>query len=286
MTPLQLACALAVPLIWGFQIVAIKTGVTEFPPLFFLTLRFLAIALVLIPFVRRPARAQFGAVAVISLFLGGLHFGLFYVGVSQGAASLAAIAYQLHTPFTVLLAWWLLAERPRLTTCAGVAIAFIGVIALAAGPGRTANVFPLLLVIGSAFAFAVSNVLTKRHGPFDALMLMGWSSLLTVPQVALMSLAMEQGQFARLAAVDTVGWLSLAYTVFVGGILGFSLWFWLIGRCSMGRIAPFGLLLPVFAVTSSVLFLGDPVTSSLIVGGVLAITGVGITQLRRTVRPA
>ena len=286
MTPLQILCALAVPLIWGFQIVAIKTGVTEFPPLFFLALRFLAIALVLIPFVRRPTRAQLGPVAVISLFLGGIHFGLFYIGISLGAASLAAIAYQLHTPFTVLLAWWLLAERPRLTTCAGVAIAFAGVIALAAGPGRAANALSLLLVVGSAFAFAVSNVLTKRHGPFDALMLMGWSSLLTVPQVALMSLVLEQGQLARLAAVDTVGWLSLAYTVFIGGIVGFSLWFWLIGRCSMGRIAPFGLLLPVFAVTSSVLFLGDPVTPTLIVGGVLAITGVAITQMRTRSRQA
>jgi O-acetylserine/cysteine efflux transporter len=79
--------------------------------------------------------------------------------------------------------------------------------------------------------------------------------------------------------------LALAYTIFIGGIAGFGLWFWLIARCSMNRVAPFGLLLPVFALISSVLFLGDRMTPKLIVGGLLAISGVAITQVRPSARP-
>ena len=139
-------------------------------------------------------------------------------------------------------------------------------------------------MVGAAFAFAVSNVLTKRYGPFDPLMLMAWSSLLTVPQVLLMSLLLEYGQRASLAAADERGWLALAYTIFIGGIVGFGLWFWLIARCSMGRVAPFGLLLPVFAFISSVLFLDERVTPKLIIGGLLAVSGVAITQVRPSVR--
>lgn len=285
MSVIQIVCAVAVPLLWGYQFVAIKVGVLEFPPLFFLALRFLAIAILLIPFVKRPTRQQFGPVAVISVFLGGLNFGLFYVGLGLGSGSMSAIAYQLATPFTILLAWPLLAERPSLTTSSGVGVAFVGVVVLAAGPGLTANVLPLLLVVGAAFAFAVSNVLTKRYGPFDPLMLMGWSSLLTVPQVTLMSLFLEHGQLASLVTADQRGWLALAYTIFIGGILGFGLWFWLIARCSMGRVAPFGLLLPVFAVISSVLFLGDEVTPKLVIGGLLAMSGVAITQVKLHARP-
>jgi O-acetylserine/cysteine efflux transporter len=285
MSAVQIVCAVAVPLLWGYQFVVIKVGVTEFPPLFFLALRFLAIALLLVPFVRRPTRQQLGPIATISFFLGGLNFGLFYVGLGLGSGSMSAIAYQLSPPFTVLLAWPLLAEKPSLTTSAGVVIAFAGVVVLAAGPGLSANALPLLLVVGAAFAFAVSNVLTKRYGPFDALMLMGWSSLLTVPQVLLMSLLLEHGQLASLVAADERGWLALAYTIFIGGIVGFGLWFWLITRCSMCRVAPFGLLLPVFALTSSVLFLGDRMTPKLIIGGLLAICGVAMTQLRPSARP-
>ena len=284
MSAIQIVCAVAVPLLWGYQFVAIKVGVTEFPPLFFLSLRFLAIALLLIPLVKRPTRQQFGPIAAISVFFGGLNFGLFYVGLGLGSGSMSAVAYQLATPFTVLLAWPLLAERPSLTTSAGVVLAFVGVVVLAAQPGLSANALPLLLVVGAAFAFAMSNVLTKRYGPFDPLMLMGWSSLLTVPQVMLMSLLLEYGQRASLVTADERGWLALAYTIFIGGIVGFGLWFWLIARCSMGRVAPFGLLLPVFALISSRLFLGDRMTPKLIVGALLAISGVAITQVRPSAR--
>src|SRR6266702_6800965 len=127
MSAIQIVCAVAVPLLWGYQFVAIKVGVTEFPPLFFLALRFLAIALLLVPFVKRPTRQQSGPIAAISLFLGGLNFGLFYVGLGLGSGSMSAVAYQLATPFTVLLAWPLLAERPSLATSAGAVIAFVGV---------------------------------------------------------------------------------------------------------------------------------------------------------------
>jgi len=272
MSAIQIVCAIAVPLLWGYQFVAIKVGVTEFPPLFFLALRFLAIALLLVPFVKKPTRQQLGPIAAISIFLGGLNFGLFYVGLGLGSGSMSAVAYQLATPFTVLLAWPLLAERPSLTTSAGVVLAFVGVVVLAAEPGLSANALPLLLVAGAAFAFAVSNVLTKRYDPFD-------------PQVMVMSLLLEYGQVASLVTADGRGWLALAYTIFIGGIVGFGLWFWLIARCSMGRIAPFGLLLPVFAFISSVLFLGDRMSPKLIAGGLLAIAGVAITQVKPGARP-
>jgi O-acetylserine/cysteine efflux transporter len=116
-------------------------------------------------------------------------------------------------------------------------------------------------------------------------MLTGWSSLFTVPQVMLMSFVLEDGQLTSLVTADERGWLALAYTVFIGGIVGFSLWFWLIARCTMGRVAPFGLLLPVFALISSVLFLDEHITPTLIVGALLAISGVAITQVRSSTLP-
>jgi O-acetylserine/cysteine efflux transporter len=285
MSLIQIVCAVMVPLLWGYQFVVIKVGIVEFPPLFFLGLRFLAMALLLVPFVKKPARQELSPVAAISVFLGGLNFGLFYVGLALGSGSVSAVAYQLATPFTILLAWPLLAERPSLVTSSGVLLAFLGVVVLAAGPGVSANAIPILLVVGAALAFAVANVLTKRHGPFDPLMLTGWSSLFTVPRVMLMSFVLEDGQLTSLVTADERGWRARANTVFIGGIVGFSLWFWLIARCTMGRVAPFGLLLPVFALISSVLFLDEHITPTLIVGALLAISGVAITQVRSSALP-
>ncbi len=95
MSAIQIVCAVAVPLLWGYQFVAIKVGVMEFPPRFFLALRFLAIALLLVPLVKRPTRQQVGPVAAISIFLGGLNFGLFYVG----SGSIAVALYHVHQAF-------------------------------------------------------------------------------------------------------------------------------------------------------------------------------------------
>src|SRR5258708_38229208 len=113
--------------------------------LYFFALCFVASALLLIPIVKTPRRQQIGTISAISFFLGGLNFGLFYVGLGLGSGSMSAVAYQLATPFTVLLAWPLLAERPSLTTSAGVVLAFVGVVVLAAWPGLSANGLPLLL---------------------------------------------------------------------------------------------------------------------------------------------
>ena len=128
MTPMQIVCAVLVPLIWGYQYVVFKMGVAEFPPLFFLALRFIAIALLLIPFVPRPTRREIGPIIAISVFLSGVNFGLFYTGLALGTGTMTAVAYQLASPFIILLAWPMLGDRPSLRTTFGVLLALGGVV--------------------------------------------------------------------------------------------------------------------------------------------------------------
>ncbi len=279
MSILQIAAAVLVSLLWGYQFVVIKVGLAQFSPLFFLGLRFIAIALLLVPFVARSTRKQLLPILAISFFLSALNFGLFYVGLGTGAATSAAIAYQLATPFIVLLSWPLLGERPSMKVLVGVFLAFAGVV-FSAG-GMTSNLLPAALVGASAFAYALGNVFAKRYGPFDPLMLLAWMSIFTVPQILAASWVLEHGQFASLIAADMHGWLALLYTVLIGGIAGFGLWFWLIARSSMVSVAPFGLLMPVFATLSSAIFLGERLTLRLVGGGIVALAGVALTQFRQ-----
>jgi O-acetylserine/cysteine efflux transporter len=54
----------------------------------------------------------------------------------------------------------------------------------------------------------------------------------------------------------------------------------------MNRVAPpFALLLPVFAMAAGVLFLGERLTPTLIVGGLLALAGVAFFQGRLSAQP-
>ena len=278
MTPTQIACAVVVPLLWGFQFVVIKVGLTAFPPLFFVGLRFAVVAALLLPFVGWPTRRELGRIAVISIFVGGLNFGLVFTGLAHGSASAAGIAIQLTTPFTLILAWPLLGERPSTRVILGVVLAFGGVALIVVEPDVSLKVVPTLFVIGSGFAMAAGSVLTKRYGPFQPLKLMAWMSLFTVPQMLVASVVLEHGQFASLHTASLTSWMAFTYTVLLGAILGFGLWFWLIGRCSMTRVAPFGLLQPVFSIVAGVIFLHEPLTATLVAGAVICIAGVAITQ--------
>jgi O-acetylserine/cysteine efflux transporter len=286
MSPIKVACALLVPLLWGFQFVVIKVGLTAFPPLFFLSLRFAIIAALVLPFIGRPTRRELGPIVGISIFMGGLNFGLAYAGLAHGQAGVLAVAFQLQTPFTVLLAWPFLGERPSLRVILGVGIAFGGVALTVAAPTVPVKLLPTLLVIGAGLAMAIGNVLTKRYGPFEPLKLMAWVSLFTVPQVWAVSALLEHGQLASLHTSPPMAWLAFAYTVVLGGIAGFGLWFWLIAKCSMARIAPYGLLQTAYAIAGGVLFLHEPLTARLAAGALICICGVGITQSRSFARPS
>ncbi len=285
MTPLTIACALLVPLLWGFQYAVIKIGLTAFPPLFFVGLRFVATAALLLPFVERPTRREIGPIIAISIFLGGLNFGLSFAGLEHGQAGVSAVINQLSTPFMVLLAWPILGERPTPRVILGVALAFAGVAILVVHPSASVRLMPALLVMGVGFALAVGSVLTKRYGPFPPLKLMAWMAVLTVPQVFLASFLLEHGQVSSLSAATTTEWLAFTYTVVLSGITGFGLWFWLIGTYSMTRVAPYALLQTVFAVGAGVVLLGERVTWSLIIGMLVCVGGVAITQGRSGHQP-
>jgi O-acetylserine/cysteine efflux transporter len=94
------------------------------------------------------------------------------------------------------------------------------------------------------------------------------------------SFLIEHGQLASLHTASLTAWLAFGYTVLFGAVAGWGLWFWLIGRCSMTRVAPFALLQIVFAVIAGVVFLHETLSWTLVAGAVICIVGVAITQIR------
>jgi O-acetylserine/cysteine efflux transporter len=280
MTLVQIFSAVLVPLLWGVQFVVIKVALTAFPPFFLLTLRFTILAAVLIPFVPRPRRAELKPLLLIALFMGGMNFSLAFLALAHGSAGNAAIAIQLTAPFALVLAWPLLKERPTLYLLLGVLVAFCGVALTTRSSSGSGSLTAPLLMTGSAFALAMGSVLAKRHGPFRPMMLLAWMSAFTVPQVLLLSCVLEHGQLEALRTASSLAWLSLGYTVVLGGIAAFGLWFWLIGTASMSRVAPYGLLQTLFGVMAGVLLLDEPLTLELALGMVLSIAGVALTQRR------
>lgn len=182
MSARDVAGLLLVALVWGVNFAVVKAGLAELPPVFFVSLRFATVALVLLPFVRLP-RQKLGRLVLLSMTLGGLHFSLMFVGLRDLDVATAAIAIQLQVPFAAILAAVFLDDRLGWRRLAGMAIAFAGVALIAGEPRIGGNLMPLALVVSAALVWAVANIQIKALGDIDVFALSAWVAVLAAPQL-------------------------------------------------------------------------------------------------------
>jgi O-acetylserine/cysteine efflux transporter len=289
MRPAHLTLAVAVAAVWGVNFTVIELGLDHFPPLLFSALRFLAAALPAVLFVGRPKVAWKWIVAV-GLVLGVAKFGLLFVGMDAGMpAGLSSLVLQVQAVFTALFACLALGERPSRVRLLGMAVAVAGIGVAAVDEGASGPLGAFALVVAAAACWGVSNVLTRRAAPPDALNFMVWVS--TVPVLPLLALSLLTEGWERdlsaLRALDWQGAGTVLYVAWVTTVFGFGAWGLLLRRHPVSTVAPFSLLVPVFGMTSAALFLGEPISPLRWCAAALLVGGVALTSLTpaRPVRP-
>lgn len=274
----DLLLGLAVIAIWALNIIVIKVGVAEMPPLLMTTLRFMLVAALLVPF-HPVARHQLPFLLLLSVTFGTLHFALLFIGLGQAEAGTGALLVQMGTPFATLLAVFFLRERLGPKRLIGLALSFAGVVVLAGGP-TLPSPLPLALLLLSALGWAVSQLLIKRGPNIAPLALAGWVALFAVPQVALGSLLFEHGHLEAMRQASWAGWGAVGYTAVMSSIVAYGLWYGLLHRHPVNRVVPMTLLVPVLAVLLGVLLLGDTLGIHKLAGGGLVVAGIGLIVLR------
>ncbi|MGC4980843.1 EamA family transporter [Streptomyces sp. DT193] len=276
MRPAHISLAVLVAAVWGVNFTVIEVGLDHFPPLLFSALRFLVAAVPAVFFVGRPKVAWKWIVAV-GLALGVAKFGLLFIGMDAGMpAGLSSLVLQIQAVFTAIVAFAFLGERPTRVRLYGMAVALAGVGLAAVDEGTTGPLGAFALVIAAAACWGVSNVLTRKASPPDALNFMVWVS--TVPVLPLLGLSLLTEGPTRdldaLRALDRQGAGVVVYVAWITTVFGFGAWGWLLHRHPASTVAPFSLLVPVFGMSSAALFLHESVgplrwaAAALLVGGV------------------
>lgn len=269
-----------VMLIWGVNFAVTKVGLLQFPPLVMLTLRFALVALVLLPFVSLPHR-RWREIFLLSFTLGALHFALMYNGLANIDASTAAIAVQLQVPFAAVLAAFFFQDRLGWRRALGLLIAFAGVVVIAGVPRLEGRYGALMMVIGAALVWALSNVQVKKVSDLSPWCVSAWMSLFAVPQLVILSWWTEAGQWEALREADWLGWGTVLYNALAVMLIGYGVWYRLLQRYDINQAMPITLVVPLIGVASGVLLLGEPFTWSILLGGLLTVGGVAIVVLRR-----
>ncbi len=278
--PLHLCLFLLVILVWGVNFAVVKIGLKDFPPIFFIALRFALVAIILVPFAKRPT-GHWRQILAVSFTLGVLHFSLMFTGIKQVDASTAVIAVQLQVPFAALLASFFFKDKLGWRRGLGMAVAFAGVVAIAGEPNLRGNYFYLALIIAAACVWAVTNIQVKFLSAVDGMSLNAWVALLAVPQLLIATYLLEDGQIAALEAASLSTYLAIAYNSLGVVIFGYGCWYWLLQRYNVNDVMAFTLIIPVFGVFSGVVILGETLSLVFMIGAVLTLIGVGIIVLRR-----
>lgn len=270
--------AFIVVIIWAYNTILVKLGVAEIPPLFLTTLRFVVVAVIIVPFTR-VEREDIILLIRLAFTFGFMHFALLFVGLSYADAGMSAILVQLGTPFAILLACLTFKERLKTAQLVGIVVSFCGVLVLSGSPDMP-QLLPTILLVSSALGWAITNVTIKRQtSKMTPLTITGWSSLFAIPIVGSLSWLFETNQFGSLSHSTWVGWAAVFYSAIASSILGYSLWYWLLQKYPINSVVPFSLLSPVFSVIFGIIILGEPFSNNKMIGACLVILGIAFATI-------
>lgn len=265
--------AVLFPILMAIQALATKMGQHDFPPLFMLGMRFALVAIILAPFIARPDKADFKWLIALSLFQGALMMGFFFLGVANTGTATATVVYQLNVPLSAILSFIALGERTSRLGITGIIVCVVGVV-IAAWPDLNAAQSGVPIVALSALSMAIGNVLARFLGGMPPLSMNGWMALVSAPCVLIASVVFEKEQIDSLVHATSVGWISLATTVFMGGIAALTIWYFLLARYPVSQISPYGLMQPGFVAVLAWIALSEPITAWLVIGTLTTVAGV------------
>ena len=276
--------AILIAAVWGVNFVAAKWAVTDFSPFLANTVRFSIVAVVFLPFLK-IVKGRMRILILTAFLLGVAHFGVTYWAVAiSGGVGAVAIASQLSVPFSTILAVLFLGESVGWKRVAGVAVSFAGILVMGFDPVVFSYWQGLFLMAIAALLFSVSSILMRSLKDVPVTTVQAWIGLAAMIGSGVLSLIFETEQVARILSAREEAWLGIVFSALGSSVIGHGLANYLFSKYEVTVVAPYFLIVPLFAVSAGVLMLGEVVTERLAFGGFLTVLGVLVVTLRNKAR--
>lgn len=267
--------------VWGLNIVITRWVVFDaaVPPIFFAAIRFLGVAVLLIPFLR-PIPKDIKTLFWISFFIGSGHFALLFLGLANAEASAAAIVSQLGVPFATLMSMAFLGETVGWRRGLGIMLAFAGVLLIAVDPESFTVSIGLLYIAAAAFIGSVGGILMKRMSPIPVLQLQAWIGLFSFAPLFALSAFVEQNQWTNFSMGSWPVWAATLFAVVGVSVFGHGAFYYLIKKYDISLLSPLTLMTPVWGVVLSIILLNEAITAQLVLGSIISLGGVLVIAVR------
>lgn len=275
--------ALLVVFIWGTNFVVIKEVLASLPPLLFATLRFALAFLPAALFLRRP-RVPLWHLASYGILIGVGQFGMIYIAMGGGYISpgLTSLVVQTQVFFTIGLAMYFSGERIKLFQVFALILAAAGLAVIIRYTDGSTTRLGLTMVMIAAMSWASANIINRHSAKIDPnLNMLGfvvWSSLFAVPILLVLSLWFEglPAIQAGLVHMTLTTWLGVFWQTAANTLFGYAAWAWLLSRYPAATVSPMSLLVPVFGMGTSALYLSEPLPAWKIIAASLILAGLAL----------
>ncbi len=276
-------------LIWGASFLFIKVAVHDMSPTALVLIRSLSGCIALALIMRAMGRPLLGdgwngrlvPFAILAITGGLLPWAAIAWGEERISSGLASILNSTTPLWAAVLVDWLIpSDRPSALNYAGVLIGLAGVVILVVpdlrAKGLGGNVIGAAAVVLASLSYAVSALYQRRKlrgvSVYEvSLGQLAATAILAVP-IAAPSLPSMHVAVPSLAAVIALG---------VGGSgVAYLLYYYILNTLGPVRATGVTLLVPITAVLWGTILLHEHVRLPIIVGMVVILTGVVLTNLR------
>lgn len=273
-------------LIWGVNIIVLKSAFAVFQPMALNALRFsvASIALLLITHAmghKTPPRQYWTRIVILGV-LGNTVYQLGFIeGLARTRAGNAALFMATNPVFTAVLAHWSGHERLTWRDWAGLACSCLGVGCIVYGSGQEialgATIKGDLMIVGGMLCWAIYSVgsrsLMAEIGPTPTA---AWTMAIGI--IPMLFLAIPSVSSQPWSAVTPAAWGAAAYACFLALVLAYLIWARGVRDVGATRVALYSNATPVFAFLAAWLFLGEIPTPFQVAGGAAVFAGMYLTR--------
>jgi drug/metabolite transporter (DMT)-like permease len=281
--------------VWGSTYLAIRVMVETMPPLLAAGVRFatagaifwLALRLISGPQRVRVSRGQVAGAALIGTLLCFGGNGLVTVAEQEVPSGLAALIIG-SVPLWVVLMRSAHGERVPRATLAGVVVGFAGLAVLVL-PGDRPGDAPLwgvLVCVAASMSWAAGSFYSRRVPlPDDALASTAFQMLLGGAGMILVGLAAGEGGAVELSSFSGRSLTAFAYLIFVGSLVAFTAYVWLLRNAPISTVATYAYVNPVIAIVLGWAILSEEITVTVVVGAAAIVASVAAVVRRESGEP-
>lgn len=284
----MIAAFAAVYLIWGSTYLAIKYAIETMPTFMMAGVRFIVAGGVLYliarvsPGYEKPKLVHWRTSLIVGTLLLGIGNGFVVMAEHHISSSMTALLIASN-PFWMVTLGWLFMRRgkPTYKVALGLLIGFIGVTLLVLGrPAASeaagdSQILGIILVVIATIGWAFGSLYGAGAPTAKSNVLAAGMQMLSGGAV-LMLVSVISGEWSNFdfAAVSSRSWLALGYLTFIGALVAYTAYSWLMKNASPSVVSTYAYVNPAVAVFLGWAIAGETLTGPMLIGAAIIIASV------------